>query len=155
MSESKRGATAARAVLIGRLVGICIYVWAFFLPAVREVATPGGDAPMVLKGSRCAWVTLINTLNPEMWHSKDFLAVFSGWINPLLVLYLIFLLFPIFRWPRRIAAGVIALFLIGTWVFFTQYPLVPLVGHFLWAAGILLILAGEVFGRKKADSAAG
>ena len=47
--ESTRGATAARAVLIGRLVGICIYVWAFFLPAVREVATPGGDAPMMLK----------------------------------------------------------------------------------------------------------
>ena len=36
------------------------------------------------------------------------------------------------------------------------YPLVPLVGHFLWIAGILLILAGEVFGWEKvADSAAG
>ncbi len=154
MSESTRGTTATRAVLIARLVGICIYVWAFFLPAVREVATAGVDAPEMLRGTRCAWVTLINTLNPEMWHSKYFLAVFSGWINPLLVLYLIFLLFPIFRWPRRIVAGVIALFLIGTWVFFYMYPLVPLVGHFLWVAGILLILAGEVFGREKTGSAA-
>jgi len=70
------------------------------------------------------------------------------------VLYLIFLLFPIFRWPRRIVAGVILLFILGTWVFFAVYPLVPLVGHFLWIAGILLILAGEAFMREKADSAA-
>jgi hypothetical protein len=154
MSQSTRAATVARSVLIARLVGFCIYVWAFFLPAVREVATPGGDAPEMLKGSRCAWITLINTLNPEMWHSKYFMAVFSGWINPLLVLYLIFLLFPVFRWPRRIVAGVIAVFIIGTWVFFAMYPLVPLVGHVMWIAGILLILAGEFFDRKKADSTA-
>ena len=154
MSESSRGAVVTRSILIARLVGLCIYVWAFFLPAVREVAAPGGDAPEMLKGSRCAWITLVNTLNPEMWHSKYFLAVFSGWINPLLVLYLIFLLFPIFRWPRRIVAVIIVAFIIGTWVFFAKYPLVPLVGHFLWIGGILLILGGEVFSRKETDSAA-
>ncbi|MGA3346509.1 MAG: hypothetical protein ABSC76_16755 [Terracidiphilus sp.] len=154
MSESSRGAMVTRSVLIARLVGLCIYVWAFFLPAVREVATAGNDAPEMLRGSRCAWVTLVNTLNPEMWHSKDFLAVLSGWINPLMVLYLIFLLFPIFRWPRRIVAGIIVLFIFATWVLFVLYPLVPLVGHFLWIVGILLILAGEVFGREKADSRA-
>jgi len=154
MAQSTRGAAVTRSVLIARLVGFCIYVWAFFLPAVREVATPGGDAPEMLKGTRCAWITLINTLNPEMWHSKYFMAVFSGWINPLLVLYLIFLLFPVFRWPRRIVAGVIMVFILGTWVFFALYPLVPLVGHLLWIAGILLILAGEFFDRKTADAAA-
>ena len=153
MSQGTRGALVARSVLIARLLGFCIYVWAFFLPAVREVAVPGGDAPEMLKGSRCAWITLVNTMNPEMWHSKYFLAVFSGWINPLLVLYLIFLLFPIFRWPRRIVAVIIMAFMIGTWVFFNLYPLVPLVGHFLWVGGILLILGGEVFSRKETDSA--
>lgn len=152
MSQSTRNVALSRAVLIARLVGFCIYVWAFFLPAVREVATPINDTPEMLQGSRCAWVTLVNTMNPEMWHSHYFLAVFSGWINPLLVLYLIFLLFPIFRWPRHIVAAIIAVFMIGTWIFFATYPLVPLVGHFLWIAGILLILSGELFGRKKADS---
>ncbi len=154
MSESTSGAKGRVVVLITRLVGFCIYVLAFFLPAVREVATATNDAPEMLRGSRCAWVTLVNTLNPEMWHSKYFMAVFSGWINPLLVLYLIFLLFPIFRWPRRIVAGIIALFILGTWAFFYLYPLVPLAGHFLWIAGILLILSGEVFGREKAEPAA-
>ncbi len=152
MSESTRGAMVTRSILIARLVGLGLYVWAFFLPAVREVTTPGNDAPEMLRGSRCAWVTLVNTLNPEMWHSKDFLAVFSGWINPLLVLYLIFLLFPIFRWPRRIAAGLILVFMLGTWILFALYPLVPLVGHFLWIGGILLVLSGEIFGGEKAES---
>jgi len=35
--------------------------------------------------------------------------------------------------------GLIVLFIVGTWVFFYLYPLVPLVGHFLWIAGVLLI----------------
>jgi hypothetical protein len=58
------------------------------------------------------------------------------------------------RWPRRIVAGVIVLFIAGTWVFFALFPLVPLVGHVLWIAGILLILAGEALGRGRAGSAA-
>jgi hypothetical protein len=154
MSQSTRSAAVTRTVLIARLVGFCVYVWAFFLPAVREVVTPGASAPEVFRGSRCAWITLVNTWNPEMWHSKDCLAVLSGWINPLLLLYLLFLLFPSFLWPRRIVAGAIVAFIAGTWVFFALFPLVPLVGHILWIVGILLILAGEAIGRKKAGSTA-
>lgn len=149
MSQGARSAWVARSVVFGRLVGFCIYLWAFFLPAVREAMPPDGSAPQVLRGSRCAWITLVNTMNPAIWHSKDFLAVLSGWINPLLALYLFFLLFRSFRWPRRIAAALIVLFLVGTWVYFHMYPLVPLAGHFLWVAGILLILAGELCGAKK------
>jgi hypothetical protein len=153
MSQNTRSTTISRAVLITRLLGICIYIAAFFLPACREVATPGGDAPEVLQGSRCAWITLVNTMNPEIWRSKNFLAVLSGWINPLIVLYLVLLLIPILRLPRRIVASLIMAFIAGTWVFFVLYPLVPLIGHVLWIAGILMILAGEVIGRKKSDAA--
>lgn len=153
MSSGTRSTAVRRAVWVARLVGFCMYVWAFFLPAVREVVTPVNDTPEMLRGSRCAWVTLINTFNPELWHSKDFLAILSGWINPLLVLYLIFLLIPIFRWPRRIVAGMIVAFIFGTWILFALYPLVPLVGHVLWIAGILLVLAGEVVAGKRAETA--
>jgi hypothetical protein len=118
-----------------------------------KIAVSSDDTPEFYKGYVCAGVTLINSFKAEFWHSKDFLAVLSGWINPLLVLYLIFLLFPIFRWPRRIVAVIIVAFMIGTWVFFNLYPLVPLAGHFLWIGGILLILSGEVFSRGEADSA--
>lgn len=153
MAQSARSATVTRAVLIARILGCFVYVTAFFLPAVREVATPGFGAPEMLRGSRCAWITLVNSLSPEMWHSKYFLAVLSGWINPLILLYLIFLLLPKFRLPRRIVAGVIVVFIASTWVFFALYPLVPLVGHFLWIAGILLILAGEAIRQEQAGPA--
>lgn len=154
MSLSPRSATVTRTVLISRVVGFCVYVWAFFLPACRQVATPGGDAPGVYRGYICAAVTLVNTLSREMWHSMDFLAVLSGWINPLILIYLFLLLFPRFRWPRRIVAGLIVVFIAGTWVFFYLHPLVPLIGNVLWVAGILLILAGEAFGRERAGSEA-
>jgi hypothetical protein len=94
-------------------------------------------------------MTLVNSCSAEMWHSKYFLAVLSGWINPLILLYLILLVIPKFLWPRRIVAGVIALFIAGTWVLFALVPLVPLVGHVLWITGILLILSGEVFKDKE------
>jgi hypothetical protein len=148
-----QGTARSRTVLAGRLLGLILYGIAFFLPAC-SVGGSGGDAPDILKGYTCAWVTLMNTFSAEAWHSSYFLAVLSGWINPLLVLYLIFLLFPIFRWPRRVAAVLIALFVAGTWVFFKMLSIAPLTGHILWVVGILLILAGEIFGQKKADATA-
>lgn len=138
MSVSGSNAMATRAVLIARLVGFCMYVSAFFLPACREFDSLHG-----FKGYECAWVTLVNTVSRELWRSIDCLAILSGWINPLLLLYLIFLLIPRFRWPRRIVALAIVIFIAGTWVFFVHAHLVPLVGHLLWIVGILLILAGE------------
>ncbi|MGD0547207.1 MAG: hypothetical protein ABR991_05200 [Terracidiphilus sp.] len=147
MAQGVGGTTVNRAVWIARILGLCIYVWAFFLPAVRQHAGNGNDAPDVFKGYICAGVTLINSLKPEFWHSQNYLAILSGWVNPLIALYLIFLVFPKFRWPRRIVAGLIVLFILGTWIFFYLYPLAPLLGHFLWIAGILLILAGEARGR--------
>jgi hypothetical protein len=140
------------AVWISRGLGLCLYVTAFFLPACSTVATPDGGSPDVYKGYVCAGITLVNSLSREMWHSHDFLAILSGWINPLLLLYLIFLLIPKFRWPRRIVAGIILLFIVATWVFFHLYPMVPLIGHVLWILGILLILAGELMGHRKTGS---
>jgi hypothetical protein len=32
----------------------------------------------------------------------------------------------------------------ATWIFFAVEHLVPLIGHFLWIGGVLLILAPEV-----------
>jgi hypothetical protein len=92
-------------------------------------------------------MTLVNTFSHEIWHSKYFLAVLSGWINPLLLLYLFLLLFPKLFWPRRVVAGAIVAFIAGTWVLFAIIPLVPLIGHVLWIAGILMILAGEAMRR--------
>jgi hypothetical protein len=147
MAQGAGSATVKWTVITARILGFLVYLAAFLLPAVREVATPGGDAPDVFLGSRCAWMTLVNTFSHEIWHSKYFLAVLSGWINPLLLLYLFLLLFPRLFWPRRILAGAIVAFIAGTWVLFAIIPLVPLIGHVLWIAGTLMILAGEAMRR--------
>ncbi len=154
MAMSTRNAAITWVVSVSRFLGILVYIAAFFLPACREVAGLDGDAPTVLLGSRCALITLANTFSHDIWHSKYFLAILSGWINPLIVVYLIFLLIPAFLWPRRVVTCLILCFIASTWVFFHIYPLVPLIGHFLWIAGILMILAGEAFPQGKAALAA-
>jgi hypothetical protein len=139
--------TCKATVWSARILGFCVYLAAFFLPACREIVPAGQDSNM-LKGYTCAWITLINTFKAEIWHSEYFLAVFSGWINPLILLYLIFLAFPKLFWPRRILAGIILCFIAATWILFYRIHLQPLVGHYLWIAGILLILAGEACAEK-------
>ncbi|MGD0732277.1 MAG: hypothetical protein ABR956_13535 [Terracidiphilus sp.] len=142
MSQSVRTPGVSRAILAARLVGFCIFVIAFFLPAVRQPAAAG--ASDTYKGAFCAWVTLVNSFSPALWHTKDFLAILSGWINPLMLLYLLLLIGRKLVWPRRIVASVIVLFMIATWIYFYLAPLVPLIGHLLWIVGALLMLAGEV-----------
>lgn len=137
-----------RAVLIARVLGYFVFLAAFFLPAVRQVATPGAGTPEVYKGYFCAWITIINSLNHEFWHSKNALAILSGWINPLMLLYVAGLFSARLRWLRRVIAVLIVIFIVCTWVYFYLFPLVPLIGHAMWIVGILLILAGEPFARK-------
>ncbi len=97
-----------------------------------------------------ALITLTNSFSLEVWHSKDFLAVLSGWINPLILIYLVLLIWPKFVLPRRIVAAVVLAFMAATWIYFGLVPLVPLVGHILWIVGALMILSGEVFAPEKA-----
>jgi hypothetical protein len=144
MSPSTGVAATPRAVRYARVLGYLIYMTAFFLPACRQTATPGAGVPDAYQGYFCAWITLINTLNKDVWHSKDFLAVLSGWINPLMLFYVAFLFSSRLRTARRVVAGTIVVFILGTWVYFAMVPLVPLIGHVLWIIGILLVVAGEV-----------
>lgn len=135
-----------RAVRWLRVLGFCIYAVAFLLPACRDPGPPNSAIPgdNIYKGWFCAWITVSNTFSRDVWHSKDFLAVLSGWINPLILIYLASLANPRLVWPRRIAAALVIAFMFATWIYFALAPLVPLVGHVLWIAGALLILAGEV-----------
>lgn len=145
MSLSAQPTANARILLAARMLGYFIFLVAFFQPACRQVAMPGAGDPDVYKGYFCAWVTLIDTLNGGMWQSRDALAILSGWINPLMLLYVSFMFSRRLRRARRVISILISLFLIGTWIYFYLVPYVPLIGHFLWVAGILLIMAGEVF----------
>jgi hypothetical protein len=133
------------------VVGFCLYVLAFFLPACRQRLAAGPLAPDIYRGWFCAWVTLTSTFSREVWHSKDFLAILSGWINPLILFYLVILIRPRLVWTRRIMGAVILAFMVATWIYFALVPLIPLVGHVLWIVGIVMILAGEAFGHEPVE----
>jgi len=71
----------------------------------------------------------------------------SGIVNPLLLVYLVFCLWPKFVRIRAGLAVAILIGLVSTWSFFYLSHFLPAIGHFLWAAGILVILGGELAGR--------
>jgi hypothetical protein len=138
-SEAHRGTFS-----IVRLLGFCLFVAAFFLPAVRS--GPAGSDATVFPGWKCASIALTETVSlfgksvtgpPSI---EVLLVVLSGWINPLAVLLLCFSFSRGFVVLRRVLAAMIVLCMAATWTFFALQKLSPLAGHFLWIAGALLIL---------------
>ncbi len=107
------GSVALRPVWMVRILGFLIYAAAFFLPACRESVANGVRTPDTYKGWFCALITLTNSFSLKVWHSKDFLAVLSGWINPLILIYLVLLIWPKFVRQRRIVAAAIVAFMAG------------------------------------------
>ena len=86
----------------------------------------------------------------ESYESWSFLAVLSGWINPLILIYLPLSFFPRFARVRRYLATAVLVCMVATWAFFFVANLVPLIAHFMWISGALMILAGEVVGQVSA-----
>lgn len=146
MAENDRSQSAAL-VRWMRVVGFGVFVLAFLLPAVRDKAGVGAvlSSPTAYKGWFCAFVTLMNTFSRDVWTSPGgFLAILSGWINPLIVIYLILLIRKNYVWPRRTVALAVIAFMAATWIYFAVAAMVPLIGHVLWIAGALMILSGEI-----------
>jgi hypothetical protein len=134
---------ASRTIVVARLFGYFIFFVAFFLPACRQAGSDSFGAGDTLKGYDCAWITIINTLNIAVWKSKAALTILSGWINPLMLIYVASLFSRKLRVVRRIITILVLLFVVLTWIYFYLAPMIPLIGHVLWVAGILLILSGE------------
>jgi hypothetical protein len=141
------------AALFCRILGLGIFVLAFFLPAVRGGA-PGSAAPL-FRGWQCASVALSDTLalfgKAAKWPPPldAILVVFSGWINVLLPLMLIFSLSQRFRIFRMILGVIMLLCMAATWTFFIHANVTPLIGHSLWIVGALLIIGAEAFAGKR------
>ena len=137
--------------LIVRLVGIAIFVVAFFLPAVRGAETGPGSGPYI--GWTCAVVAISASAGiPHLFtagamHDKETLGalciILSGWINPLVGLYLLFSIWKKLVVVRRVVAVAMLVGMVATWVFFVKAPMYPLIGHYLWIGGILIVLSPE------------
>ena len=134
---------------IVRVTGIVVFVAAFFLPAVRTAGSGTGTAPFV--GWVCAVSALMATAGllhlGQALQGKDAVGaislMFSGWVNTLVLLYLVFCIRSSWARVRHGLAAAILLCLLATWVFLFKAPMTPLVGHFLWVGGIVAILGAE------------
>jgi hypothetical protein len=154
MSWGFGGPRALGAAKICRIMGILLLFAAFFLPAC-EMSGLGS-----LRGYECAvdafYVTYSFMTHPEPdGRFGQFLIVLSGWVNPLLLLYLLSTSWKKvarIRGPLALATllflGVACIVVAGNRTFMgfpwsLGFPLTPLVGHYFWVAGILLILSSD------------
>ncbi|MGC4050402.1 MAG: hypothetical protein QM757_13575 [Paludibaculum sp.] len=115
------------------ILGSALFLASFFLPAVRVSGTD-------LEGWVCAQVTLFSISEPA---EMDLLAFGSGLLNVFILLYLGARLTGSARGARRLALYAVAVCLALTWIFFRNEKIQPLIGHYLWAAGALLITGWE------------
>jgi hypothetical protein len=128
-----------------RVLGLAIFILAFFEPAIRAGETD------VLSGWKCATIattesmTLFGKPGNGQHQFIEYLVAFSGWINPLIVLVILASPVRVMLTVRRIFSVIIVLCMAGTWVLFSQQHIVPLTGHFLWIAGALLVIFPEAF----------
>jgi len=148
MKIGLRSSVTPRTILICQILGLMIFIAAFSLPACRE-AGPVTAFTNTFKGWECARITLSATFQKETYEDLDFLAVLSGWINPLILIYIPFSFFPQFKRVRRSLAAAVLVCMAATWTFFFIAHIVPLIGHFMWIAGALMILAAEVARRPR------
>jgi hypothetical protein len=139
-----------RVILASQILGLCLFVAAFFLPACRDSAA-GRLSAGTLMGWQCARTSLALVSEKDTFGSPFFLAFMGGWINPLVLLYLAAGFMPRSGRMRRAVAISILACMAATWIFFAIIYFVPLIGHVLWIAGALLILLPELAHRTQSS----
>ena len=122
---------AARWKSVALYVGFALYFVSFFLPAVDQ-----------WKGWDCAWLAL------EYWHDDKVspLVLFGGLVNPLGVLYLLVSALNAASKVRAYLAVAILFCIPLTWFALDRMNVQVKVGHFVWIAGVLLMLLPVISG---------
>jgi hypothetical protein len=142
-----------RAISVGRILGLCVFVIAFFLPACRAGSYDNFKGWECAQQTLGAFLALFGKPNPEMPFYIALLVALSGLINPIILLIFSFSLWQRFVLPRRILAMAVLACMAATWTFFVLWKLTPLIGHYLWIAGALVILAPDAIGGKRKPAA--
>lgn len=126
------------------VVGMAIYIGAFFLIAAREVHASAGNSGY--PGWFCAFDTLVAPWGHDARSTigedpvQFFSMLISGWINPLFLATLAVALV----WPKSrlgfVLRILVLLMFIACWVVFYKMTLYPREGYFLWTLGMLLVM---------------
>jgi hypothetical protein len=144
---------------LGKVAGIVLFAVSFVLPAVTSGrAVSRADyffASDAYHGFACAGLTLFGTVGfirslfgPDRIDGSPIFFVISGWITPLVLIVGIVL--PSVR-AKRIVAMILPFLLTAPFLFFAtsdtggrgSVPLRPLIGHYVWTLGCLLIFTPQ------------
>ena len=142
MAVRSRFAAGPRAILLCQILGFSFFVLAFFMPACRDMNPEAGSAN-IFTGWEYTHASLTLSKEVETYQSPFILAVLSGLASPLVVLYLAASYIPHLRALRRAIAFAIPVCLVAAWIFFVIVEFAPMIGHYLWVAGVLLTLLPE------------
>ena len=137
------------------LIGLALYGASFALPAVSSKNAIGA-----VPGYLCAWVTLMVPWGHDgmnVLHDTPlvyFAILLSGWTNP------VFLIATALMFTKR-WQGVASVFRVlcvvlipFSWYVLYQQKLIPRPGHYLWIAGMLLVLlSNELTGVRRVSAA--
>lgn len=145
---------------IVRLAGMVLFAAAFFMPAVRGTGTGPGNGSM--DGWMCA--TFAGAATGAIFHVSAatleeknvpgmIFLILSGWVNPFVMMYLVLCIWPQLVRIRRTIGVAVLVCMAATWVFLAIAQMRPLIGHFVWVGGMLMILAGEVTRRFATEEA--
>jgi hypothetical protein len=134
------------------IIGLGLFIAGFFLPAVRFPPDPQpegrwgpGSTSHDFPGWVCAEVTLDATASFLRKPNAEVIpAVLSGWINPLLLLYLLSCAVKRLNRTRPSIAGAIAVCCVTMWIQLALDHVALLLGHYLWIAGIALVLSAPL-----------
>ena len=142
MNQNYRSAPQVPLFLLLQIVGVLLFVAAFFLPAVNFAKSESSDAMI---GWLCARFALFQIYHSEIKGLDKILVILSGWINLITAAFLALSLSRKLAPLRMVLASLLPIFLLATWVFlFFRSHMIILVGHYLWVAGALLIFSREL-----------
>lgn len=141
-------------------IGFCLFAAAFLFPAVGNVSFESG--PGTASGWYCAYFTAMDVVFfPEMLYRNhgnvglsEWLLMLSGFVVPFVLVYLLLCILAKARMARLYLAVAILIGVVAAWLYFyTQFNVpdtqrtVPLIGHYIWILGILIMLSPEILSR--------
>jgi len=134
---------------IALVAAMVLYAASFFVDAVID--TPGSSSASRISGYDCAYLTLLfpwtrDALRSVQDHPLQYMGMLlSGWINPMFLITMGFLL------KRRTAhlgenlRIVLLLMFLACWLVFSEVQVRPTYGYFLWTIAMLLALFSRSF----------
>jgi hypothetical protein len=133
------------AVRLLQIAGVVLFIVSFFLPAL-----PYNPPLAALRGYECAMWALSGAVDDlRQWSPNGLLLIMSDLINLLVPFYLVLSFIDGKEKLRTRIMFLTFACMIATWIWFARVGTFPLIGHFAWIAGALLILLPQWMADRK------